>query len=1435
MIPSVMSDYIEKRYYSSYFDRLRAVLGTRLFLDRVRLLWDSLSSQWNGQPVMSTLFDQQTGKNYDFSLLVTRPPLEMKDQPRKYAAALKEKLQVQFIPRGSDKSLFSFEAFKLFREFIEPLLSEKNEKKLSQNIDSILNKTFDFQGLLTDLIHDAAENGWLDFEKGGFIASPASNQGSGSPSLTSGTHPGAPRSEVRETPVTETSADKAAHKQVVRFEKDLKGPRKAPFYFYGILYLGLFVSLFVLSSFSNDIAVELFGGLAIAGVLFFVADRADPFLKGRWRERILTYGNDPRLISALPALREWLKEIPEEIIATSGYERSPNGVKVYRNTYKPNPKWIEVNKLIKTLEQIEALKGKAATKDQTSRLEARVMNEMNLGRLKEILAANSFNVVYAMPRADGVSQKNPWSSVFRKSQNWFRSLFYRGDWYDPSFFGSQERKLFENEAEPSASFVLLSNIASVPDRPYRVERFLPERWRDGWIPTERLNVALKVAGANGETGTRVALIRFYLTRNEFDEVRKMLAARPGLILDALTGLKQSFGDFPAEQFLKPFTEPQRDPMILSLWSRSLDRFSRSEVRSAEEQLERIRQDLARWMDPEYLKANANIMHQRGLSVEPDGTVLPVGESASVLSSDQLADEAVRVLTDHKLLFPRDERMGPQFLDKTFWKNYYTYLTLTQLPEIDFSEASRKIEEVLNAISPDNEHDANYDIADALAEQLWAYVASKPDSVLLNKFVDEVLAFTFRLYNRRYAIPGYRVDAFHSVYEFVHALDNGIIGSSERDGQIFIEYLGYEGRISWEENKGTLIPKIIASVRKKAVRSEVRSMKDFGVTVAGVDGQDEYLRVKFDTESRKVGFSLRWPDEVTRARYPYVLVYAGAFGSEGPQGIAAQETGKDGLLSRYEAVIPSYLNARDFTLYMTEEALTSRSRPEPVWLGHNFSLVTPEQLKSEPAFKGFSFQVYKKGSTYRFIVNKDATPAKRFQLLGYARYRMPGDSVWQNKAAELITTDTSTEKLVFEVKFDEKNPLPEALTFAYTYRGRFMTPTDHEDFFQHKLEGYELQEDRGNVSMRDLGVGFSVENEKFQRVVLDSDRTMTFRLQWPNAAIKAIYEKQVFVQYGEFGITGSGSVEPKILREDGLSTVYQATVGQERYHYGLRDFTVFMNGDFRDFGISQPEAVWLGTNYSAVTEDQIKTEPAFGGFDEHLQLQDDGSYLFKVRVKADPSVRPAPVSIYVYYGDVMREAEYVNWPKSENEHVYKIKFGRNVPDKVRLGYTWFGPAFPKPGAHHFSEDRWAEVPAIPAEHMTGEISVRRSEARKDLGTARSEMRKISEAKFTTVDVPQNFLGALELYSLTPAKIEVLSLDKKSVKKGLLNDPLVSFALSSSISQAFGGQIFTGRGKDVKKIADANAVQFTESSIIHFTEKNPRIAVVILADEGAKDES
>ena len=119
--------------------------------------------------------------------------------------------------------------------------------------------------------------------------------------------------------------------------------------------------------------------------------------------------------------------------------------------------------------------------------------------------------------------------------------------------------------------------------------------------------------------------------------------------------------------------------------------------------------------------------------------------------------------------------------------------------------------------------------------------------------------------------------------------------------------------------------------------------------------------------------------------------------------------------------------------------------------------------------------------------------------------------------------------------------------------------------------------------------------------------------------------------------------------------------------------------------------------------------------------------------------------------------------------------------------------------------------------------------------------LENKEFTPVTVPNNFAPALDKslapFGLQATKVEVLPLTPGAIaaQNMLLSDSLATFALGSSISQAFGSVIYAGKGKEVKEVGDGNAVQFTKRSIQRFTEANPNIAIVVLADEGARDDS
>ncbi|MFH0984074.1 MAG: glucose-6-phosphate isomerase [Candidatus Omnitrophota bacterium] len=114
-------------------------------------------------------------------------------------------------------------------------------------------------------------------------------------------------------------------------------------------------------------------------------------------------------------------------------------------------------------------------------------------------------------------------------------------------------------------------------------------------------------------------------------------------------------------------------------------------------------------------------------------------------------------------------------------------------------------------------------------------------------------------------------------------------------------------------------------------------------------------------------------------------------------------------------------------------------------------------------------------------------------------------------------------------------------------------------------------------------------------------------------------------------------------------------------------------------------------------------------------------------------------------------------------------------------------------------------------------------------------RLSNSNFKPVNVPQGLVPAVEHYGLKPTKVEVLDLNGEAVPADLLSDKLASFAVGSSIAQAFGSEPFTGLGKGVKEIADGAAVHFSERSLEYFTKRNAKTAVVILGDEGGRDDS
>jgi len=127
--------------------------------------------------------------------------------------------------------------------------------------------------------------------------------------------------------------------------------------------------------------------------------------------------------------------------------------------------------------------------------------------------------------------------------------------------------------------------------------------------------------------------------------------------------------------------------------------------------------------------------------------------------------------------------------------------------------------------------------------------------------------------------------------------------------------------------------------------------------------------------------------------------------------------------------------------------------------------------------------------------------------------------------------------------------------------------------------------------------------------------------------------------------------------------------------------------------------------------------------------------------------------------------------------------------------------------------------------------------RDVQAARQGRLKTSRAAppATALSLPEDLVPALKHHGLTAVKAEAIPLQAQAVPPNLLADRFNTFGLSGSIAQALGSFFFAGLGKEAKEIADGNAVFFAETSIQYFTEQHADVAVVVLADEGARDDS
>ncbi|MBI4707681.1 MAG: hypothetical protein HY761_07130, partial [Candidatus Omnitrophica bacterium] len=116
---------------------------------------------------------------------------------------------------------------------------------------------------------------------------------------------------------------------------------------------------------------------------------------------------------------------------------------------------------------------------------------------------------------------------------------------------------------------------------------------------------------------------------------------------------------------------------------------------------------------------------------------------------------------------------------------------------------------------------------------------------------------------------------------------------------------------------------------------------------------------------------------------------------------------------------------------------------------------------------------------------------------------------------------------------------------------------------------------------------------------------------------------------------------------------------------------------------------------------------------------------------------------------------------------------------------------------------------------------------------------SSPQFTQLEdkmVPPFFADILKGVGLKPEQVEVLRLKGEMPVDQVLNQFYTRQVVETSIGQAIGSRLFAGIGaKRGKGVADANAVEFSRRSIMSFIMRNPKEAIVIMADEGERDDS
>jgi hypothetical protein len=104
-----------------------------------------------------------------------------------------------------------------------------------------------------------------------------------------------------------------------------------------------------------------------------------------------------------------------------------------------------------------------------------------------------------------------------------------------------------------------------------------------------------------------------------------------------------------------------------------------------------------------------------------------------------------------------------------------------------------------------------------------------------------------------------------------------------------------------------------------------------------------------------------------------------------------------------------------------------------------------------------------------------------------------------------------------------------------------------------------------------------------------------------------------------------------------------------------------------------------------------------------------------------------------------------------------------------------------------------------------------------------------------DVAFYILELPSKFGLKIKSIDLVNLTGEPINLAILSESFNAFAVMSSIMQALGAIFYRALGKEAKEMADGNAVYMADASLKTYTRLNPDKAVIVLGDEGARDDS